>query len=218
MFALLSLYISIIKSICLMSPSLSLFLFFSIPFHINLHRNYQQLMFTDSPNQVSVLPGGSRSLSTARRCVCSCVMDKGGESQSGPSWEQSSIPAITTQSKCDLFPKESFQYQESPRVDERECEREGGRSLSINYYSLCHFSSCGPPSILFTTHPSLMLSRFIFYPVCLSVCSPSSIRSLFLHVQSPGQGPIMDKGQIYCISPASASKSFIDVKNIVKLN
>ena len=29
--------------------------------------------------------------------------------------------AITSQSKCDLFPKESFQYQESRRADERVC-------------------------------------------------------------------------------------------------
>lgn len=54
-----------------------------LPLYINLHRNNQQLMFTDSPNQVSVLPGGSRSPLTTHWVsarVCVCVVDKGGKS------------------------------------------------------------------------------------------------------------------------------------------
>lgn len=51
---------------------------------MNLHRNNQQLMFTDSPNQVSVLPWGSRSpLSVCMyvcTCTCVCVADKRGKS------------------------------------------------------------------------------------------------------------------------------------------
>ena len=39
----------------------------------------------------------------------------------GPAKHIDRSSAITSQSKCDLFPKESFQYQESWRADERVC-------------------------------------------------------------------------------------------------
>ena len=49
------------------------FFFIHLPLLINLHRNNQQLMFTDSPNQVSGLPWGSRSPLSVRLSVCVCV-------------------------------------------------------------------------------------------------------------------------------------------------
>lgn len=72
--------------------------------HINLHRNNQQLMFTDSLNQLSVIPGGLRSPSGSAVCVLQ------PKKKRKKSWENRAervdrSSAITSQSKCDLFPQ-----------------------------------------------------------------------------------------------------------------